>query len=34
MPELRFSIGMATVTFSPEVHGSLQKFIADARQRH
>jgi diguanylate cyclase (GGDEF)-like protein len=34
MPELRFSIGMATVTFCPEVHGSLQKFIADARQRH
>jgi diguanylate cyclase (GGDEF)-like protein len=33
MPELRFSIGMATVTFCPEEHESLQKLIADARKR-
>ena len=33
MPELRFSIGVSEVTYHPEEHGSLNKLIADARQR-
>jgi diguanylate cyclase (GGDEF)-like protein len=33
MPELHFSIGLSTVTFRPEEHGSLRKLVADARQR-